>query len=49
MDDAQRDPLVGNVTRHLRNGVSTAVRERAFQCWKNLDATTGGRIADAFA
>nr|BFD86981.1 catalase [Streptomyces sp. Xyl84] len=49
MDDAQRDRLVGNVTRHLRNGVSAAVRERALQYWKNIDATTGSRIADAFA
>ncbi|WP_455712330.1 catalase-related domain-containing protein [Streptomyces flaveolus] len=49
MDDAQCDWLVGNVTRHLRKGVPTAVRERAFQYWKNIDATTGSRIADAFA
>ncbi|MBA9049519.1 catalase [Streptomyces phaeogriseichromatogenes] len=49
MDDAQRDRLVGNVTRHLRNGVSATVRERALQYWKNIDATTGSRVADAFA
>ncbi|MET8719338.1 catalase-related domain-containing protein [Streptomyces misionensis] len=49
MEDAQRDRLVGNITGHLRNGASAAVRERAFQYWKNIDAAVGGRVADAFA
>ncbi|NED87375.1 catalase, partial [Streptomyces sp. SID11233] len=48
MDDAQRDRLVGNVTRHLQNGVSPKVRERAFEYWRNIDPSVGDRIAANF-
>ncbi|MDJ0384183.1 catalase [Streptomyces sp. G-G2] len=45
MDDAARDRLVSNVAGHLGAGVSPAVRERAFQYWRNIDKATGDRIA----
>ncbi|MGW3486141.1 catalase [Streptomyces sp. NPDC001054] len=48
MDDAQRERLVGNVTRHLDNGVSVKVRERAFEYWRNIDPSVGDRIATSF-
>ncbi|MDT0413642.1 MULTISPECIES: catalase [Streptomyces] len=48
MDDAQRERLVGNVTRHLDNGVSVKVRERAFEYWRNIDPSVGDRIAASF-
>jgi catalase len=43
-DDAARDRLVSNVTGHLLGGVSEPVLQRAFQYWKNIDATIGERI-----
>jgi catalase len=43
-DDAGRDRLVSNVTGHLLGGVSEPVLQRAFQYWKNVDATIGERI-----
>ncbi|EDY42755.1 catalase [Streptomyces sp. SPB074] len=48
MDDAQRERLVGNVSRHLDNGVSAKVRERAFEYWRNIDPAVGDRIAASF-
>ncbi|MGW0606875.1 catalase [Streptomyces sp. NPDC002644] len=46
LDDEARDRLVGNVTRHLLNGVSRPVLERAVQYWRNIDPRTGDRIAE---
>jgi catalase len=43
-DDAARDRLVSNVTGHLLGGVSEPILQRAFQYWKNIDATIGERI-----
>jgi catalase len=43
-DDAARDRLVSNVVGHLLGGVSEPVLQRAFQYWKNVDATIGERI-----
>ncbi|MBA0052526.1 catalase [Streptomyces sp. AJS327] len=45
LDDAARDRLVGNVTRHLLNGVSRPVLERAVEYWRNVDRATGDRVA----
>ncbi|WBB62316.1 catalase [Streptomyces sp. WMMC500] len=45
LDDAARDRLVGNVTRHLQNGVSDAVLQRAVAYWRSIDLATGDRIA----
>lgn len=44
MDDAARDRLVANVVGHLSDGVSAPVLERAFDYWRNIDATLGERI-----
>ncbi|MCC5792109.1 MAG: catalase [Legionellaceae bacterium] len=44
MDDGARDRLVQNAAGHLKNGVSKAVLERAFQYWKNIDKEIGERI-----
>jgi catalase len=46
MDDAARDRLVGNVIGHLKAGVSEPVLERAIEYWRNIDKTTGDRIAE---
>ncbi|MGW0933283.1 catalase-related domain-containing protein, partial [Streptomyces sp. NPDC002644] len=46
LDDEARDRLVGNVTRHLLNGISRPVLERAVQYWRNIDPRTGDRIAE---
>jgi catalase len=43
-DDAARDRLVSNVVGHLLGGVSEPVLQRAFQYWKNVDATIGERV-----
>ncbi len=45
LDDAARDRLVSNVTRHLSAGVSEPVLERAFEYWRNVDRDLGERIA----
>ncbi|MGC4981207.1 catalase [Streptomyces sp. DT193] len=45
LDDAARDRLVGNVSGHLKAGVTRPVLERAFQYWRNVDKETGDRIA----
>jgi catalase len=44
MDDAERQRLISNVARHLRNGVSEQVLERAFDYWKNIDKEAGENI-----
>jgi catalase len=49
MDDAARDRLVSNVVGHLSDGVSAPVLERAVEYWRNIDAETGERIAEALA
>jgi catalase len=46
-DDAARDRLVSNAAGHLLGGVSEPVLQRAFQYWKNIDATIGERIEKA--
>jgi catalase len=45
LDDAGRDRLVGNVVRHLQNGVSGPVVQRAVAYWRSIDLRTGDRIA----
>ena len=45
MDDATCDRLVSNVVRHLGNGVSELVLQRAFEYWRNIDKEIGDRIA----
>ena len=45
MDNAQRDRLVSNVVGHLKNGVTEPVLARAIEYWRNVDRTTGDRIA----
>jgi catalase len=47
LNDEQRERLIGNVTGHLRGGVSVPVLERAFEYWRNIDKQTGDRIAEA--
>lgn len=44
MDDDARDRLVANAAGHLKNGVSDAVLERAFDYWRNIDEEVGNRI-----
>lgn len=44
MDEQARERLVNNVVGHLLNGVSHPVLERAFDYWKNIDASIGKRI-----
>jgi catalase len=46
LDDAARDRLVANVIGHLSDGVSSEVLARAIEYWRNIDKTTGDRIAD---
>jgi catalase len=46
MDDAARTRLVSNVVGHLRQGVSEAVLERAFDYWRRIDAGIGERIVE---
>ena len=45
LDDAARDRLVDNVVGHLSDGVTEPVLQRAFDYWRNIDATIGDRIA----
>ncbi|MFE0047789.1 catalase [Streptomyces albireticuli] len=45
LDDAARDRLVGNVSGHLKQGVSRPVLDRALQYWRNIDKKIGDRIA----
>ncbi len=49
LDDEARERLVGNIARHLRNGVSKPVVERAFGYWRAVDADLGDRVAAAYA
>lgn len=46
LDDAARDRLVSNVVGALLGGVSEPVLTRAFEYWRNIDPTVGGRIED---
>ncbi|WP_424919490.1 catalase-related domain-containing protein [Streptomyces sp. wa1064] len=43
-DDA-RKVLVSNVTRHLLNGVSRPVQDRAVPYWRNSNRSTGDKVA----
>lgn len=47
MDDGMRERLVSNVAGHLCDGVSEKVLKRAFEYWRNIDATIGERIEKA--
>ncbi|OYN97436.1 catalase [Enemella evansiae] len=47
-DDAQRDRFVKTVVGHLKGGVSGEVLKRAFDYWKNVDASIGERIEQAY-
>ncbi|MDO5758568.1 MAG: catalase [Rhodobacterales bacterium] len=44
LDDGERDRLVANIVGHLKGGVSEKVLQRAFEYWRNVDATLGARI-----
>ena len=44
LDDAARDRLVSNIVGHLKGGVSEKVLTRAFEYWRNVDATLGERV-----
>jgi len=46
LDAAARDRLVSNIVGHLLGGVSEPVLERAFQYWRNVDKTLGGRVEE---
>lgn len=46
MDEAARKRLIENVTGHLLKGVSQPVLERAFEYWKNIDASVGKAIQE---
>ncbi|MEU2573301.1 catalase-related domain-containing protein [Streptomyces anulatus] len=43
--DDTRKVLVSNVTRHLLNGVSRPVLDRAVQYWRNSNRSTGDKVA----
>lgn len=45
MDDAARQRLVDNVSGHLLKGVEEPVLSRAFEYWRNIDASVGDKIA----
>ncbi|MAS09877.1 catalase [Salinisphaera sp.] len=47
MNDEERDRLVNNVSGHLSDGVGEDVLQRAFEYWRNVDATIGERIEKA--
>ena len=47
MDDAARERLVGNISGHLKDGVSAPILERALEYWRNVDKTLGDRVAKA--
>jgi catalase len=47
LNDEQRDRLVGNVSGHLKGGVSEPILQRAFEYWKNIDKQLGDRIEQA--
>lgn len=44
MDDAARDRLVANIIGHVGGTRIPAIRERAIQYWKNIDAEIGARV-----
>jgi catalase len=46
-DDAARERFVGNVSGHLKNGVSEPVLLRAFGYWRDVDDRIGKRIEAA--
>jgi catalase len=46
MDDAGRDRLVSNIVRHLLDGVTEPVLERAFEYWRNVDKELGQRVEE---
>jgi catalase len=48
LDDAGRDRLAGNITRHLRNGVSDEVLTRAFAYLRSVDRDLGDAVAGRF-
>ena len=45
-NDEQRNAFVETVAGHLLGGVKSPVLERAFEYWKNVDATTGAQIEE---
>ncbi|WP_311946137.1 catalase [Halomonas piscis] len=45
MDEPARERLVSNVVKHLLDGVTQPVLERAFDYWRSVDAEIGERIA----
>jgi catalase len=47
LNDEQRDRLVGNVSGHLKGGVSEPILQRAFEYWRNVDKDIGDRIEQA--
>ncbi|WP_182348933.1 catalase [Tomitella gaofuii] len=47
MDDVARERLVSNIAGHLLDGVSEPVLQRAFEYWRNVDASLGERVEAA--
>src|SRR5699024_4086409 len=44
MDDAARQRLVSNIGRHLLDGVTEPVLQRAFEYWRNVDPDVGDQV-----
>jgi Catalase len=47
LNDEQRERLVGNVSGHLKGGVSEPILLRALEYWKNIDKQLGDKIEAA--
>jgi hypothetical protein len=45
MRQADRDHLVSNVVANARDGVTADVQARVVDCWTNVDAEFGARVA----
>jgi len=46
LDDAARERLVGNVSGHLKDGVSEPVLARAFEYWRSIDKQIEAAVRD---
>jgi catalase len=47
VDDAARERFVGNVSGHLKGGVSEPILARSLEYWRNVDSEIGKRIEAA--
>ena len=45
LSDRNRDNMVSNIVNHLKAGVSSDVRSRAVEYWRNVDPDLGARVA----